>query len=84
MTITAFRYAISVGAKLFILTLIVTLIIDSTETWKKAYEGTSASMWTLIGIALVCAYLSKTIPDIISGLITGSSSNGGSTIGSMA
>ncbi|WP_245256352.1 P-type conjugative transfer protein TrbL [Bartonella melophagi] len=84
LTITAFRYSLSVGAKLFVLTLIVTLITDSAVTWRKAYDGASASMWTLIGLSFVCAYLAKTIPDTIAGLISGTSSGGGGSIGSMA
>lgn len=78
------RYAVSVGAKLFILTLIVGLIVDSAKDWQAAYNHDDASMWTMIGLALVCAYLAKTIPELVAGMISGSSMGGGSTIGGMA
>lgn len=83
-TLASVRYAVSVGAKLFILTLLVGLIVDSAKTWQAAYNNDSASMWTMIGLALTCAYFAKTIPELIAGLIAGSSPGGGSTIGSMA
>ncbi|EPL0286161.1 P-type conjugative transfer protein TrbL [Proteus mirabilis] len=78
------RYAVSVGAKLFILTLLVGLIVDSAKTWQAAYNNDSASMWTMIGLALACAYFAKTIPEMIAALIAGTSSGGGSSIGGMA
>lgn len=78
------RYAVSVGAKLFVLTLIVGLIMHSARDWQASYHHDSASTWTLVGLALVCAYLTKTIPELIQSLINGVSSGGGSTLGGMA
>ncbi|MDE9463071.1 P-type conjugative transfer protein TrbL [Xenorhabdus bovienii] len=82
------RYAVSVGAKLFILTLIVGLIVDSAKQWSAAYTATSttddASMWTMVGLSLTCAYLAKTIPELVAGMISGTSMGGGSSIGGMA
>lgn len=78
------RYAVSVGAKLFILTLIVGLITDSAKTWQAAYNHDDASMWTMIGLAFACAYFAKTIPELVAGMISGTSMGGGSTIGGMA
>jgi type IV secretion system protein TrbL len=79
------RYAVSVGAKLFILTLLVGLILQISKEWQADYNYTDdASMWTMVGLAFVCAYLTKTIPEIIGGLISGTSMGGGSAIGSMA
>lgn len=78
------RYAVSVGAKLFILTLIVGLIVDAAKTWQAAYNHDDASMWTMVGLALVCAYLAKTIPELVAGMISGMSMGGGSSIGGMA
>jgi type IV secretion system protein TrbL len=82
--IAMLRYAVSVGAKLFVLTLIVGLIMQSAKQWQAAYSHDDASMWTMVGLALVCAYLSKTVPELIQGLITGVSVSGGSMIGGMA
>lgn len=38
----------------------------------------------MVGLALVCCYLTKTIPDLIGGMISGTSMGGGSAIGGMA
>ncbi|WP_345116826.1 P-type conjugative transfer protein TrbL [Bartonella jaculi] len=84
ISITTFRYAVSVGAKLFVITLLVTVIADSMISWRNAYVYSSASNWTLLGLSLLCAYLTKTIPEIIAGLISGSSGGSGATIGAMA
>lgn len=80
------RYAVSVGAKLFTLTLIVGLIVDSAKEWAAAYNSNAddASMWTMVGLSLACAYLAKTIPELVAGMISGVSSGGGSSIGGMA
>lgn len=78
------RYAVSVGAKLFVLTLIVGLIIDSAKQWAAAYDSDDASMWTMVGLSLACASLAKTIPELVAGMISGSSMGGGSSIGGMA
>lgn len=82
--IALMRYALSVGAKLFVLTLLVGLIVDSTRQWQAAYNHDDGSMWTMVGLALACAYFSKTLPDLVQGLITGSSASSGAAIGSMA
>lgn len=78
------RYAVSVGAKLFVITLIVGLIDQAAFDWKQAYDHSQASMWTLVGLSLICAILAKTIPDIVQGLISGTSHSGGGVIGSTA
>lgn len=78
------RYAVSVGAKLFVLTLIVGLIMDSTKQWAAAYGSDDPSMWTMVGLSLVCAYLAKAVPELVAGMINGSSMGGGSTLGGMA
>lgn len=78
------RYAVSVGAKLFVLTLIVGIINTSAKTWQAAYTSDDASMWTMVGLALACAYIAKTVPEIIQGIISGSSSGAGGGLGGMA
>lgn len=82
--ITLLKYPLSVGAKLFVLHLIVDMVMSSARDWQHAYHHDQASMWTLVGLALVCAYLSKTIPDLIQALINGVSTSGGSSLGGMA
>lgn len=78
------RYAVSVGAKLFVLTLIVGIVYQSSLTWANHYDNQLSSMWTMVGLSVLCAYLTKQIPDLIQGLISGTSMGGGNTIGSMA
>lgn len=83
-TLAVIRYTVSVGAKLFIVTLIVGLILSVAEKWQAAYTNDEASLMTLVGLSLMCAYLTKTIPDLIAGMINGSSMGGGSSLGGMA
>src|SRR5687768_15031286 len=82
--VTMLRYALSVGAKLFVLTLLVGLIMEAARQWQVAYRHDDTSTWTMVGLALGCAYFSKTIPELIQALITGVSPGGGSIIGGMA
>lgn len=82
--IAPLRFVIAVGAKLFVLTLIVGIIVTSAKSWLAAYTNDEASLMTLAGLALVCAYLTKTIPELIGGMISGTSMGGGSAIGGMA
>jgi len=78
------RYAVSVGAKLFVLTLLVGLIITSAKQWQAAYNHDDASMWTMIGLALACAYFCKTLPELVAGIISGASMSGGGAVGGIA
>lgn len=82
--IVPMRFTVAIGAKLFVLTLIVGLIVQSAKQWLAAYTNDEASLMTMVGLALVCCYLTKTIPDLIGGMISGTSMGGGSAIGGMA
>lgn len=82
--IAPLRYAVAVGAKLFVLTLIVGLIMSVSDGWFTKYDGTIGPTLTLLGLSLVCAWLSRSIPELIAGMITGSSMGGGAAIGGMA
>lgn len=82
--IAPMRFTVAIGAKLFVLTLIVGLIVQSAKQWLAAYTNDEASLVTMVGLALVCCYLTKTIPDLIGGMISGTSMGGGSAIGGMA
>ncbi|WP_285538247.1 P-type conjugative transfer protein TrbL [Brucella sp. NBRC 12950] len=83
-SISIVRYGVAVGAKLFVLTLLVGLIVQSAKEWAAAYTQDNASMWTMVGLGLVCAYLCKTIPDLIQSVINGTSMSSGHHIGEMA
>lgn len=82
--IAPMRFTVAIGTKLFVLTLIVGLIVQSAKQWLAAYTNDEASLMTMVGLALVCCYLTKTIPDVIGGMISGTSMGGGSAIGGMA
>ncbi|HBU5909370.1 TPA: P-type conjugative transfer protein TrbL [Klebsiella pneumoniae] len=82
--IAPMRFTVAIGAKLFVLTLIVGLIVQSAKQWLAAYTNDEASLMTMVGLALVCCYLTKTIPDLIGGMISGTSTGSGSAIGGMA
>lgn len=82
--ITPMRFTVAIGAKLFVLTLLVGLIVQSAKQWLAAYANDEASLMTMVGLALVCCYLTKTIPDLIGGMISGTSMGDGSAIGGMA
>lgn len=82
--IAPLRFVVAVGAKLFVLTLIVGIIVTSAKSWLAAYTNDEASLMTLAGLALVCAYLTKAIPELIGGMISGTSMGGGSALGGMA
>ncbi|QHG22473.1 P-type conjugative transfer protein TrbL [Pseudomonas sp. DTU12.1] len=82
--IAPLRFVVAVGAKLFVLTLIVGIIVTSAKSWLAAYTNDEASLMTLAGLALLCAYLTKTIPELIGGMISGTSMGGGSALGGMA
>lgn len=78
------RYGVAVGAKLFVMTLIVGLIDSSATKWAAAYDQGNASMLTMVGLSVICAYLCKTIPDLIQSVINGTSMGGGHHLGEMA
>ena len=79
-----FRYAVSVGAKLLVLQLIVQIIMTSARSWQAQYTHDETSMFTMLGVAMMCAYFSRTLGDRVQDLINGVSLNGGSALGGMA
>ena len=83
-SISILRYAFSVGAKLFVLTLLVGIIMQGARDFQAAYQHDNTSMWAMVGLAALCALLSKAVPDMIQALINGVSSGGGGAIGGMA
>jgi len=88
--ISVLKYTVSVGAKMFILTLIVGMVMESVERWidyiKDPQNITAAEVWTLAGLGIVCSYLAKAIPEMVQGLIMGTSLGFGmnSTMGAMS
>jgi type IV secretion system protein TrbL len=78
-------YAVSVGAKLFILQLLVALGQQIFTGLAQAFEANSSDVFVVVGSAIVMLALVKIIPDMIQALINGtSSSTGGVILGSAA
>lgn len=84
VAINIIRGVLAVAAKLFVVTLIVGLVQSSAIRWMEAYQAnpSNTSLWTMIGLALICAYMCKTIPELVAGIINGTSLGGGAQIGS--
>lgn len=74
----------AIGAKLFVLTLLVGLIMSVASQWEAAYRNDNASVLTIVGLTLVCAYLTTSLAEVVQGMIAGTSMGGGHAIGSMA
>ncbi len=76
-------YAVSVGAKLFVLQLIAGLGAQIIGGWAKLPEaqsviapaGATTNILVIVGSTLVLSVLVKTVPDMIQGLINGTAIN---------
>ena len=67
-------YCISVGAKLFVMQLIVGVAMGAVVDWATTYQqDNSTSMLSLIGLVLLVAILAKSIPETVQGLLSGTS-----------
>jgi len=77
--VKALTYAVSVGAKLFVMQLIVGLGEGLMKTMSAGVTpGTMMKpedIFTMLGFAIVLVVLTKTIPDQVQGLINGVSAN---------
>ena len=77
-------YAVSVGAKLFILQLLVALGQQIFNGLLQNFETSLSDIFVVVGAAIVMLALTKIIPDMIQGLINGTSTAGSALIGSGA
>lgn len=82
-SITVLRYALAVGAKLFVLTLIVNLMQGAFNAWSQYWDDTLTAATSLMGLAITAALITKMIPDLVTSMITGQTSSSG-PVGSMA
>jgi len=77
----AMMYAVSVGAKLFVMQLIVGVAMGSILDWTQAYESKdSTSTLSLIGIIILITVMAKMIPELIQGILSGVSVGGSSAM----
>jgi len=79
--ITIVRYALSAGAKLFVLQLIVGLGQGLITTWATQFDaGDGASVAVMIGASIVMLALTLRIPDLVQSLMNGGGSLQGSAL----
>jgi len=73
-------YALAVGVKLFVMTLLIGLIMSVVDQWKAALlvekgDIIEVHLWTLFGVSILAAFFVKTIPDMAQSLITGAAAS---------
>lgn len=74
-------YCVSVGAKLFVLQLIVGVAMGSVIDWAQSHEAdSSTSTISLIGLVLLITIMAKMIPEIVQGVLNGASVGGAGTM----
>lgn len=83
--VSVVKYCLGVGAKLFVMVLIVGLVSDVALEWSNDYRNNpnEASMWTIVALAAICAYLVKTLPEMFMGMISGTSTDSGHSVGGL-
>lgn len=79
-------YVVAVGAKLFVLQLIVGVAMGSVITWAQTYESDSSTdTLSLVGLILLITVCAKMIPELVQSILTGSSVGGtGAMMGTIA
>lgn len=73
-------YAMSVGAKLFILQLLIGLGETMIQGWVQGFETKNTDIFIMVGSSIVMLALTKSIPEIVQGLINGTSFSSGSAL----
>lgn len=78
--IRIFQYAMSVGAKLFVIQLLAGLTIAIVEPWASLAAGESTlssasltSIFVLVGVSVIFVAITKVIPEMVQSLINGTS-----------
>ena len=86
--VNTIRYAVSVGAKLFILQLLLSIGVRFIQTWAAANalgQITNQALLIMIGVSIVLLAVVQTVPDIFQRMINGSSfGNGSALVGAAA
>jgi type IV secretion system protein TrbL len=79
--ITTVRYTVSVGAKLFVLQLLVSIGASLIQTWANSFtDVTDASLCILVGCSIVMLALVKVLPETMQSIVNGSSMASGSAL----
>jgi type IV secretion system protein TrbL len=79
--VRTFQYCLSVGAKLFIVQLLAGLMIAVIAPWTTIDAAALTRSWTFLlvplGISLVFVVLIRTIPELVQGIVNGTSLSNG-------
>lgn len=79
--VSTVRYTVSVGAKLFVLQLLVSIGTGLIQSWANSFtDVTDASLCILIGCSIVMLALVKVLPDTMQRIVNGSSMASGSAL----
>jgi type IV secretion system protein TrbL len=86
MAVSTVRYAVSVGAKLFVLQLLISIGTGLIQSWANSFtDVTDASLCILIGCSIVMLALVKVLPETMQRVVNGSSmANGSALVGAAA
>ena len=80
-TISFFKYAVSVGAKLFVMQLLIGLGESMIKDWLQNFDNTrNTDIFVMVGASIVMLALTKTIPDLVQGLVNGVSMSAAAAI----
>lgn len=73
-------YTVAVGAKLFVLQLLIGLGESLIQSWVANFDAKDQSIFIMTGAAIVMLVLTKSIPELVQGLISGASLTHGSAL----
>jgi len=78
-------YAVAVGAKLFVLQLLIGLGQSLIMGWAGQMVTNTASIFVIVGSAVVMLAITKVVPDMVQSLVSGTApSGGGALVGATA
>lgn len=78
-------YAVAVGAKLFVLQLLVGLGQALIQSWEARLVNTTSDIFVIVGSGVVMLAITKVVPDMVQSLVNGTApSGGGALVGAAA
>lgn len=76
IAVRTIMYAVSVGAKLFVMQLIVGVTMGSIMDWVQTFPSADAvSALSLVGLTILIVIMIKSIPQLVQGLISGAATS---------
>lgn len=78
-------YAVAVGAKLFVLQLLVGLGQAMIQSWEARLVNNTSDVFVIVGSGIVMLAITKVVPDMVQSLVNGTApSGGGALVGAAA